>query len=680
MIFAATGDGWSLEHAGQRLLLTRGLATLTLEVKAGDGWRGSAIAPSPLISGLDLVLDEIVPAEHGAALRGPTWCGRIEPVGNLFHFTLDVDLAAPVDVPPELILWVGPFDLMDDRQALTWRRTLVSGPTANGQGLPGNDLPAVYLYDPVRKAETVLAVDAGAMDWAPGRLLGYRCTERFDERGGRYGAGLVRTGTAFTLSGGRHRFGWYLWQGPRQESPDAWTGAARLVEQLAPVLSVPNTTPAPSWRERAAGCVQDLADREACWVEPEGVPGLRAYVKNTSRYFGEQGRNFFELMTHMDVAAPLALYQQLQPTPQGEELLTHLLASLPRFHRPEIGWMVNSFPGGSTFADLWYPFENSLIKLGWLTIATADEQLRAMWQNVLGGARRLAEETGNLFPLFCETATGESRGSAPNVSVAGLYAFGNVLADQAGMGQSYADAARQALRTMRRLPLELQHHEPQQLAFAAAAAALLGERSLANDFLNAQLRQLYWFADPGAGEADVRGMFQACASLLYPAFKENVEAILPWTILLKEGVGEAALLLRIIALQRAHNQAYFDSTACPHIPYENLGTSELPQRGAIGKEIYGAGEVLWLYLMTEAFGTADDPDILVVALDLLTPARLAHPSDPGGAFVLFNPTETARSFRFAGAEYALEPGAYVIHASKHQPEGGTPHASAQASV
>lgn len=662
MKLTATPAGWILEHAGQRLHLARGQAAmLTLEVNVEEGWRGSAVTPSPLIGGLDLALDAVAQVGDGVALRGPGWSGRIAPVGDLFHFTVDVDPdpAQSATGTPELVLWLGPFNLMDDRQALTWRRTLVPGPTVNGQGLPGNDLPAAYLYDPVRKAETVLAVDAGAMAWAPGRLLGYRCTERYDEAGGRYGVGLVRTGAPFTLAPGRHTFAWYLWQGPRRESPDAWTGVATLVEKLSPVVAIPAGAPAVSWAERAAGCVQNVADREACWVAPEGLPGLRAYVKNTSRYFGEEGRNFFELMSHMDVLAPLLIYQRLHPTLEGAAIQEQLLASLPLFHRPEIGWMVNSFPGGGTFADLWYPFENSLIKLGWVAKATGDAQLTAIWRDVLGGARRLAQHTGHIFPLFSETATGESRGSSPNVSVAGLYAYGHLLAFQVGLGELHSAEAMAALRTMRRLPLELQHHEPQQLSFAAAAAALLGERAMALDFLHAQLRQLYWFADPGSGDADVRGMFQACASLLYPAFKENVEAILPWTILLREGVGDPALLLRLIALQRQNNQAYFDNGPSPHIPYENLGTTELPQRGEIGKQIYGAGEVLWFYLMTEAYGTADDPAILAVCLDLLC--------NPGGSFALYNPTDITRTFRFDGVAFTLAPGAYTMYSTQHQP-------------
>jgi hypothetical protein len=74
---------------------------------------------------------------------------------------------------------------------------------------------------------------------------------------------------------------------------------------------------------------------------------------------------------------------------------------------------------------------------------------------------------------------------------------------------------------------------PQQLGFAAAAAALVYEQTRepvaalwAVDFLATQLRMVYWDDRSPRGEPLV-GMFQACASLLYPAFKENVEALLP---------------------------------------------------------------------------------------------------------------------------------------------------------
>jgi hypothetical protein len=663
VIVNGRAEGFALTHAGQRLTFTPvadGSLCFIAEVAEGEGWRRSANLPTPLVGGLDLALIAWQAADGGVRLTGANWSGQVETVGDLFRFTVTVELAADLAVTPELVLWLGLFNVMDDRQGLIWRRTLVPGPTANGQGMAGNDLPAAYLYDPVRKVETVLAVDAAHMAWAPGRLLGYRCQERYDAAQGRYGIGLVRTAEPMQLPTGTHSFIWYLWQGAANHQPTAWSGAATLVQRLAPVLQDPSAVySGGAWARLAAGCLADL-QHDACWVAPEGVEGLRAYVRDSSKYFGEENRHFFELMTQMDVLPPLALYNRLHPSTVGQETIDKLLRTLPHFHRPDIHCLVNTYPNGGTFADLWYPFENSLIKLGWLVAINGDESLKAIWADVLQGASTMATKLGHVFPLFAEMATNEPAGACPNFSVAGMYAFAQVLAHELLGDPKHLAEARFALDAMRRLPLDVQYHEPQQLAFAAAAAAILGEIQLASDFLHAQLRQAYWFGDPGADGADVRGMFQACASLLYPAFKENVEAILPWTILLKHGVGDAGLLLKFIALQRQNNLAYFDEAICPAIPYENLGTSELPARGVIGKQIYGAGEVFWLYLLTEAFSQVDDPAILTVYLDLLTPQALAG-SAKGGDFLLYNPTGTTRSFRFGGVPYTLSPGAFIRH-------------------
>jgi len=162
---------------------------------------------------------------------------------------------------------------------------------------------------------------------------------------------------------------------------------------------------------------------------------------------------------------------------------------------------------------------------------------------------------------------------------------------------------------------------------------------------------LYWYSDPSQKTHDIRGLFQACASILYPAFKENVEAILPWTGIMKRGVMVEGLL-PILDQQRRNNFYYFE--AChdgaakdpllPFIPYENLGTLELGgQTGVVGKEIYGSGEVLWLYLMFEALGTTSDRELMLANLDLLD-ALNANQFPPRELnFILFNPTDSART-------------------------------------
>jgi hypothetical protein len=143
---------------------------------------------------------------------------------------------------------------------------------------------------------------------------------------------------------------------------------------------------------------------------------------------------------------------------------------------------------------------------------------------------------------------------------------------------------------------------------------------------------------------------QAAASILYPAFKENIEAILPWTGVMKRGIVIEALL-RFTDQQRRNNFSFFEkcsedrqNVTMGFIPFENLGTLELGgQTGNVGKEIYGAGECLWMYLMFEALGQVSDRELLMVNLDLLD-AHDAQQFPPRQLnFLLYNPTGAARS-------------------------------------
>jgi hypothetical protein len=151
-------------------------------------------------------------------------------------------------------------------------------------------------------------------------------------------------------------------------------------------------------------------------------------------------------------------------------------------------------------------------------------------------------------------------------------------------------------------------------------------------------------------------MVQAAASILYPAFKENVEAILPWTGVMKRGIVFEGLL-RFMDQQRRNNFYFFEDCSANRkrgssafIPFENLGTLELAgMTGNVGKEIYGAGESLWMYLMFEALGQVDDRELMLVNLDLLDAAHSEEFAAQQLNFILYNPTSSERSARISFA-------------------------------
>jgi len=218
----------------------------------------------------------------------------------------------------------------------------------------------------------------------------------------------------------------------------------------------------------------------------------------------------------------------------------------------------------------------------------------------------------------------------------------------------YRDEARKAIHALCTVPSERLFHEPQELAYGALAAADLGMREEAEYLLYEQLRMFYWYSDPSQKTHDIRGMVQAAASILYPAFKENIEAVLPWTGIMKRGIVFAGLL-RFMDQQRRSNFFFFDKCSADRqnaemgfIPFENLGTLELGgQTGNVGKEIYGAGECIWMYLMFEALGRVTDRELMLVNLDLLDVLDAEKFPPHQLNFLLYNPTTETRSTSIA---------------------------------
>jgi hypothetical protein len=665
------------------------------EVLDRDGVPRRASLPNTIAGGgLDLAADGVDTEGDGLRLsgagngRGPDgmpvsyrWSGRISPFANGLEFEAIIDLAGPLAEPPSIELWLGSVPIMAHRQTHSFRRTFVAGPVRSTQGLAGNSVPATYLFDPVTGIETILHVDAGALAWSPGRLLSLEIRELFEHGATpRYGIGLIPV-TRFEVPAGRHVVRWRLWQRIVGTTPDSWEASARLVDTLAAGLDGEGRDPGPgaSWERAAKGAVADLLDVEqsqvSLTIDGEVVVGLRAYARDATHYY-DHDADHTELMTVADVVAPLLLYLRLHPDADASRLAERLRATLGHFHRPEAHYISNGLPtdGVEAVTDTWYFFLNGLIKVPWVAEIAADAALAAMAIDGLRGAAALAKATGDRLPLFADFRPGSGprpMGAAPNASVSGLLAYGALLCDDLG-GRGGAALATRLLTGLRQEPVERCFHEPLQLGFAAAAAARLadaGDPSMvepAEAFVRAQLRMLYWDEDPeaNAGGYAVRGMFEACASLLYPALKENIEAILPWTVLLRSGRGPTQLLLSVMNLIRHNSLAYFDpllprprGDAAPWIPYENLGTSELPGTGSIGKEIYGTGEVLWAYLLFEAVARADDPAILVVNADLLTRSWLRGEPHGSVRVLAYNPTGIRRAFTLVdrgGAAHALD--------------------------
>ncbi|HYM49859.1 MAG TPA: hypothetical protein VET65_04725 [Candidatus Limnocylindrales bacterium] len=682
------GDGVLITAGWQRLRFRRGKdgrLRFESEVRGETGWRAVATIPNTFVQGasFDLAADRFAIQDAGPDALAVwfeggepfPWQARVSatPADAFLHVLVTVEPAQPVSLrahpflEPWCVLWLGHLDLLRWTQHDAWRQTTIRAPTRSSMGAPGNDLPAAYFYDVAHQAEVCFYADVGRMGWfGPDTHARFRDVEigPVREPDGRYGVGLhARRRSGRRFPAGPQRFSYAVWQRHRPASPTEREALATLIDLCAPLLGAdpPSLDRDPAWLAVSAGTLRALEDPGAL-ITVDGVVGHPAYAPQV----GTATPGAIELMTQADVLAPLALHARVDAGARRHA--DRLAASLDAFWRPDPGVFGNVHPAPSDeVIDSWYVFENALIKLAWIARARQDATLGRRVLDGLARARELAHRCQYLFPLFYDAATQEPVGAGWNVAVNGLYAYACLLADPLDPHGGWADEAGCALRAMIHAPIDLLAHEPQELAFGALAAAILDQREgsasweeAGRHLLNAQLRMAYWDTDPVSlqGGHDIRGGFQACAGLLYPAFKENVESILPWTGWMRR-TALSPLLLRMMDLQRRNNRAFF-AGGTP-IPYEDVATLELgAPAGSLGREIYGTGEVFWMALLFDTLARSEDPELCVVWLDALDSWDQFPPSTL--RLAVFNPTSQPREARltvFGGAAarpFMLAPG------------------------
>jgi hypothetical protein len=268
----------------------------------------------------------------------------------------------------------------------------------------------------------------------------------------------------------------------------------------------------------------------------------------------------------------------------------------------------------------------------------------------------LAKKMSYLFPLSFNRRTIERAGAGDCNAVLGAYA--NFMLDLHEMTASerYLEEAKNALQMLYRLPVNTIHQEVFLLAMGTQAAyrlAVLYPRANYAEvyhYLLAQtLRMLYWYADrttEQSGRISTLGMFQACATISYPAIFENVEVLARLCPTFKRFPPSLALL-RVIDHARKNNFYFFPrcfdagrgAPPLEYIPFENIPILEGPAPGSVGQAIYGSGWMFRACLIWETFGHAEDRDIMVLNLDAFEERRQFDRGRLELTFIVFNGTD-----------------------------------------
>ncbi|MBA2557993.1 MAG: hypothetical protein H0V12_11725 [Chloroflexi bacterium] len=484
------------------------------------------------------------------------------------------------------------FDPLREVQYDIWWRDLIAGPTQNDAGAGSNDFPGIYFFEPRSSTEYCLFFD-GAIDW--------RVTE----------CGLTRRGDGVYVG---------FWSEVDLDGEirsrvrklsqplDHWDALIELMRwSFEAFPDAPDVDSIPDYWPTATAAMTEAQDPELSLLTVDGVTGHRTYVANTSEVWRDAVVDHIELFTQATALWPLRFHLNDRHLHEHQSWYDHLVGIMGAFYNPALEAFSNTFPlaagspqGGNVITTREQNREATLVWLHIWSLAhlleTALISQDVPWMDEL---RRAVDRTVTLaranryhFPLFWWLDSGEPRGGVDDFGCAGTYAWLMLRAADLFGDDSYAQEAAASLRTLRRLPFDHLYAESTLLPRAAWAANELALRTgeghwrlMRDGFTAAALRMLYW-RDPH------RGMFNACAGMNYPAIFENVGNFVAFEPFLDD---TPFPLRAILGHQLLGNDQFFDrKPPAPHIPIENLATTEYPFQGAAGKEIYGLGAVLWL--------------------------------------------------------------------------------------
>jgi hypothetical protein len=481
-----------------------------------------------------------------------------------------------------------PVNFQTYRRSTQWHEVMIAGPVASGTGRSGNSFPGMYYYHPTQRTQWVVMVD-GPVDWRECRL-------GVAPRNGALELGLFSTGTISPDAKLK------VWHSELGDVPSQWQALETLVTtsfQLSPMPKPSGATP--DWVKLASQCLTGLRSPHAMHPLARQLGGV-AYRSMLDEYQNIYARPKaeIELICQASIARALHRAAQYMPLDGGAAISQRLTEGvIPHFFNSKVGLFENAYSGETAkrwarpkhaVLETWYALSNlsDVLYLG--AAFPHDKSIHRQAGEAVSTWLAIGRDIGHVFPLFLDVVTRESQGGKLNVAVGGLYAA--VMLSAAKLLPQRADElkaeAAQALTVLHRFPLQQMFHQPEMLAQAAESAFLLGaeDRSydrMGEDFLHALLLMQYRDAVNG-------GLFEGCAGMMYPTFRESVASLLT---LASVGHRVSQLPVRDICesgvarcyrfLKNYGTDAVF--------PAEGLATREVPEGANVGTAIYAAGGV-----------------------------------------------------------------------------------------
>lgn len=490
-----------------------------------------------------------------------------------------------------------------------WHDVFISGPTRNVVGNVGNDFPGLYYYDPTTQNEHVIMFE-GIIDWRVSRIERKVVQIEKDKNSPHLVVGLFSEQPIDKSVRLHHWKEQRVLLGDiakknRDSMPSQWEALETLSRESFRLLKRPSLNQTPNWSSIARRCLKTLNMKRHFqgMVNKKLWLFFETFDSNVSTYDLEPDESYAgtsELIVQSGLASSLFAYAELGIDDAGkyEELGNDLVGTLHHFYDKETGFFQNTYPPkGEEWSrgvvDTWYTFHN-LYHVLYASQFPSDKKLFKLACSVVDRAIRFVRSCNYQIPLFAklganvedsEVPDGSVIGYALNPSVLGMYAM--ILAHAATIlpnkRDEYHKEATLALKTLRRWPISQQFHQTIQLSWAAWACNKLGLREWRDDFTRCLLLSCY-------REGDISGLFQGCSGLGYPAFRETVDAIVPWEEWIDDTPDDLPLRQIIdLVLNRANN--FIAKGSHDGLPKEGLATLEQPEAGKIGIAIYATPQV-----------------------------------------------------------------------------------------
>jgi len=487
-----------------------------------------------------------------------------------------------------------------------WHDVFMSGPTRNVVGNVGNDFPGLYYFDPTAQNEHVIMFE-GIIDWRVSRIERKVVQIKEDQKKTHLVVGLFseqpidKTVRLHHWKAKRVLIG-NIEKTHRDSMPSQWEALETLSRESFRLLKLPSPLPAQDWSLTARKCLKTLNEKRL-FVENQLWVFFETFDSEVSTYELEPDEAYArtsELIAQAGLASSLLAYSELKIDDAKEyrKLGNELAGTLHHFYDKKAGFFQNTFPPKSEewsrgVVDTWYTFHN-LHHVLCASQYLVDKTLFKLACSAVEQAIRFVRSCNYQIPLFAklgsirkdsEVPDGSVIGYAMNPSVLGMYAM--ILAHAAMMlpkkQDKYQKEATLALKILRRWPISQLFHQTIQLSWAATACNKLGLREWRDDFTRCLLLNCY-------RQGDITGLFQGCSGLGYPAFRETVEAIVPWVEWIDDTPTDLPLR-QIINLVLDKANMFIAEGSNAGLPNEGLATLEQPEAGKIGIAIYAAPQI-----------------------------------------------------------------------------------------